>query len=529
MKSYFVLIFVAVFMPVAMLAYSIVPKRLRGYVLLVFSYAFLMIMSGRPVVYLVAATLITYVTGLTMGHFQARRDAQLAEVKKGKKAIKEACKRTNRWVMVAGILLDLGMLFALNYLGFFAQVGSGLLSLFGIDKTFEPPLWIAPMGISFYTLMAVSYLVDVYRETVKPDRNLGRLALYLSFFPHIMEGPIARYSEIAQGTWEGNPINRQNLYTGFMRIAVGFAKKLIVADRLNLFVDPVFDDFSLVNGGIIALAAVLYTIPLYCDFSGCMDVAIGLGCIFNVSYPENFRQPFFSLTTSEFWQRWHITLGSWFKDYVYYPVSLSKRVKRLTTMARKRFGNKYGPLLVSSIALFCVWFLNGLWHGAGSQYLFFGMYYFVLIWLGGLIDPLARSLATKYGIDRDSKPYRLMRRVRTLLFVFVGELFFRANDLPSGLAMFKRIFTHFSLETILNGKIFNIGMDPADFIIAGIFIALVFARDYAYEHDHNLLAMISGKNAVIRWAAWIAIVMAVVIFGAYGHGYIPVDPMYAQF
>ena len=529
MKSYFVLIFIAVFLPAAMLAYTIVPKRLRGYVLLLFSYAFIMIISGRPVVYLVAATLGTYVAGLAMDRFQVERDAKLAEVKKGKKAIKEACKRKSRYAMIAGICFDLCMLFALNYLGFFGEAASTFLGAFGVEKTFEPPQWVAPIGISFYTLMAVSYLVDVHRETVKADHHLGRLALYLSFFPHIMEGPIARYSQIAQGSWEGKPINRQNLYRGFMRIAVGFVKKLVIADRLNLFVDPVFDDFGLVNGGIIALAAVLYTIQLYCDFSGCMDVAIGLGWIFNVDYPENFRQPFFSLTASEFWQRWHITLGAWFKDYIYYPVSLSKRVKRLTTKARKRFGNKYGPLLVSGIALFCVWFLNGLWHGAGSQYLFFGMYYFVLIWLGGMVDPLGRDFCAKRGIDREGKSYRLFRRVRTLLLVFVGELFFRANDLASGIAMFKRIFTHFSIETILNGKIFNIGMDPADFIIAGIFIALVFARDYAYEHDHNLLEDISSKSAVIRWAAWIAIVMIVVIFGAYGHGYIPVDPMYAQF
>ena len=523
------LIFVAVFMPAAMLTYSLVPQRFRGYVLLLFSYAFIYIISGMPIVYLFACTGITYGTGLALEKILADRDQQIAQVKKGRKKIKEAAKKRMKRVFVAGLLLDAGMLFALNYLTFFGEVGMWFLGLFGLQVSLVPPSWAAPIGISFYTLMAISYLIDVFRETVKAEHHIGRLALYLSFFPHIMEGPIARYGQIAKSAWEGNPIRTDRLYRGMVRIAFGFVKKLIVADRLNIFVGKVFDNYTGFRGGMLAFAAILYTMQLYCDFSGCMDVGIGLGDIFGIDYPENFRQPFFSRTTSEFWQRWHITLGMWFKDYIYYPVSLAKSVKDLTKKARKRFGTRNGPLLVSGVALFCVWFLNGLWHGAGSQYLFFGMYYFVLIWLGGFVEPVARQFADDHGIDREGLPYRLFRMVRTWIVVFVGELFFRSASMEAGIGMLGRIFTHFNVEAFYNGELFKFGLDAQDFIIVAITLACVFARDWAYEHDLRLLDRLSEKGAVVRWGVWIALVMAVVIFGAYGYGYVPVDPMYASY
>ena len=528
MTSYFTLIFILVFMPAVLLVHAVAPQRLRGYALLAASYAFAWIISGPLVGFMLVTTVCVYALGLGMKGLLAKRDAELSQVKKGKREIKAAYAARTKKLLVAGLVANFGILVALNYLGFFAQLAAPLLGLFGIAPDAVRLSIGAPIGISFYTMMAVSYLVDVYRETTTADGNFGRLALYLSFFPHIMEGPLARYDQTAHALWEGNRINGTGFYKGMLRIAIGFAKKLLIADRLNLYVKAVFSSYATYDGGIIALAAVIYTIQLYCDFSGCMDVAIGLGQIFNVEYPENFRQPFFSKTASEFWQRWHITLGAWFKDYVYYPVSLSKPVKRLTTKARKRFGKRYGPLLVSGIALFCVWFLNGLWHGAGSQYLFFGLYYFVVIWLGGFVEPSARAWATAHGIDREAPLYRAFRIVRTWLVVFISELFFRADSFADGIAMFGRIITNFSLASFANGTVFSC-MSRADFAVSAGFILLLIGYDLAYERGLDLRARVESRGFVARWTIWIAIVMTVVIFGAYGLGYIPVDPMYAQY
>ena len=325
-----------------------------------------------------------------MGANLAEKNRQLAQASSGKREIREACKRKNRRIVFAAVVANIGILAVLKYSGFFGLSLASALAAFGISIDLSIPSFALPIGISFYTLMAVSYVVDVYRERTKADKNLGHVALFLAFFPGIMEGPLSRYNDVAPSLIAGEPLNRKNLYAGTLRIMWGMAKKIIVADRLNAFVKPVFDNYGSYDGGVIALAAILYTIQLYCDFSGTMDVALGMGRVFNVTLPENFRQPFFSRTASEFWQRWHITLGLWFKDYVYYPISLSKPCKMLTTKARKRFGNRYGPLLASSVALFCVWIGNGLWHGAGSQYIFFGLYYFVLIMAGGLIELHAR-------------------------------------------------------------------------------------------------------------------------------------------
>ena len=187
-----------------------------------------------------------------------------------------------------------------------------------------------------------------------------------------MEGPICRYGETAQQLWAGNPITYHNLTFGVQRMLYGFFKKLVIADRLNLLVVTVFDGYMDYDGGVIALGMVCYTCQLYMDFSGVMDIVIGCAEIFSVTLPENFRQPFFSRSVSEFWRRWHITLGTWFRDYVFYPLSLSEPLKRLTKSARKKWGNHFGPLCASAVALFCVWFCNGLWHGAAWCFLFFG-------------------------------------------------------------------------------------------------------------------------------------------------------------
>ena len=529
MASYSSLALFLSFPAVSALAYSIAPRRARWVVLLVASYLFFWCLSGTLIAFILASSLSVYLCGLGMGRIIEKRNVQLAEAASGRRQIKADCKRRMRLLLVVGIVFNLAMLVVLKYLGFFSRVACSLLSVIGFD-VYATVLTIGvPIGISFYTLMAVSYLVDVYRESIPADKHLGRVALFLSFFPQIMEGPICRYGQTAAALTAGEPIKRANVYEGTLRILFGLAKKMIVADRLNVFIKTVFGNYETYDGGVIALAAVLYTIQLYCDFSGTMDIALGIGRIFNVNLPENFRQPFFSRTASEFWKRWHITLGTWFKDYVYYPVSLSSPCKKLTSAARKKLGIRYGPLLASSVALLCVWVGNGLWHGAGSQYLFFGLYYFVMIMAGGLIEPTAQAFAARLRIDRDSVFYRSFQVARTLVIVFVGELFFRANGLHAGLAMFTNMVTGFTFDSFVQGTVFSMGLDRHDCAIVVTMMAVVLIVGIAKERGRNICATIASLNACARWAVWVFLVVAIVVFGAYGASYTPVDPMYAQF
>jgi len=316
----------------------------------------------------------------------------------------------------------------------------------------------------------------------------------MSFFPQIMEGPIVRFEDTADKLAEGIKVSYHNLCFGYQRILYGFFKKFVIADRLNVVVGKVFENYTCYSGAAIACAIIAYTIMLYMEFSGTMDVVIGTGEIFNVKLPENFRQPFFAKNISEFWTRWHISLGAWFKDYIFYPVSLSKPMKKLTIKARKTLGNHFGPLISGAVALFAVWFLNGLWHGAGWTFLFYGLYQFTLILGGNLFDPFIKTVCIKLKINRQNLVYRILQSVKMTMFVFIGELFFRAPTLAVGFGMLKRLFTKFQLSAITNGELFSLGMDKKDVLIVFLALVFIFIISLLREKKINIRESISKKN-----------------------------------
>lgn len=525
LTSFFSLQYLALFLPAVILFYTLVPKRGKKYALLLSSFIFFFLISRRYTVYLILTILSAWLFGLWLGQLHSRRDAEVTAAEKPqRKAIKHAWLIRSRWVLGLAVLLHIGLLLVLKYSGFFVENVNSLLGL-----QFAIPAFVLPIGISFFTLQAVSYLVDVYRGLVEPERNLLRLALFLSFFPQIVEGPICRYSQTAGHLWECKPITWENLTLGLQRILYGLMKKLVIADRLNAFIDGVFSGYVAYQGGVIAIAALCYTIQLYMDFSGAMDAVTGTAQIFGIPMPENFQRPFFSKTISEFWTRWHISLGTWFKDYIFYPVSMSKPMKNLTSAARKRIGNHFGPLVAGSIALFCVWFSNGLWHGAAWSYIFFGMYHFVLILLGNLTSPAAKWFHQKLRIPPESKPFQIFQVLRTCVLVVIGELFFRAEGLKTGLSMFAKMVTDFRFSSINAQLLKSLSIDYQDFLIVGVTLVIVFAVSLLNERGIRVRQTLQKQHIVLRWAVLYALILYIITFGAYGVGYIPVNPMYANF
>ena len=539
-NSYFDTMYLAIFLPVAILVYACLPHRNARRVWLLFTSLFFFWCDGKGLlVYILLSTLFMHHGGLWLGRLHDRLAAALKDTpKEEKKALKESYKKKQRLVLAFFIALELGMLVVLKYSGFFVNNLNALMGLFSEGTRLIVPHFLLPMGISFYTMQAMSYLFDVYHKKIEPDTNLGRLLLYMSFFPNVMEGPICRWSETAESLWNAERVSYQNLTLGLQRVLWGCIKKIVIADRLNPFVKNVFGgydkavDFELVHfdfnafpGWVIALAAVAFTLQLYAEFSGAMDMALGVGQIFGVKTPENFQRPFFSLSISEFWKRWHISLGAWFRDYVFYPVSMSGPVKKLTGKARKKLGNRFGPLVGGSVALFAVWIFNGLWHGAGWSYIFFGMYHFVLILLGNIADVLMQRFSEKTGFKRDILPVRIFRICRTALLVVIGELFFRAPTLTQGFAMFGRIFTAFAAKT----EEIRWGVDRKDLAVLLFTVGVLFIVSLLQEKGKDVRTRIAGKPVVVRYLFWYAAILFVVIFGAYGAGYIPVDPMYAEF
>lgn len=530
LTTYFSAQYLAFFLPIVIILMATLPQRCRRWTLLLSSYLLFWAFSGKLLVYLILSTLSIHHFGIWLTFLQKQSDAGLLSIsKEERKAFKEKAQKQQRKVIVLAILLHIGLLVTLKYTPFFTENINSLFALFGSSFQMEIPKFVLPIGISFYTLQAASYLFDVYRRKLEADQNLLRLAMYMSFFPQIMEGPIVRYTDTADRLWNVGRVKYDNFIRGTIRILFGLAKKMVVADRVNLFVKNVFTDYDKYDGLIIAVAAILYTVQLYMEFSGTMDLVLGSGQIFGITVPENFKRPFFSSSISEFWTRWHITLGTWFRDYMFYPISMSKPLKKLTAKARKRMGNHFGPLLAGAIALLSVWLCNGLWHGAGWNYIFFGIYHFVLILCGSIVDPYAEKLLEKLRINRTKGVYFGFRVLRTTVLVCIGELFFRAVTLSSGFIMLGKIFSSFTFATVQNGDILKLGMDVHDFIIVAVSVVLLFAISLLQEKGVKLFEFYSRRNIIVRYAIPYILILFIIIFGAYGRGYVPVDPMYAGF
>lgn len=530
LTSFFSFEYLVIFLPVVIILYALSPGKAKKYILLLFSYVFYVIVNGGLTLFLLFSTVCVFAFSKLLESIKSKRAEALKSCEKDKKKeIKAEYQKRMRSVLIFAIIIHIGILVVLKYSGFFAYNINSVLSLCKIEFSFIIPDFALPLGISFFSLQAVSYLTDVYRGTEKADSNFFRVALFLGFFPQIIEGPICRYSQTAQQLWDVKQIEFENLTKGLQRVLYGMMKKVVIADRLNPFIQSVFSDHKEYGGIMVIAAAVFYSVQLYMDFSGAMDAVCGIGQIFGVVMPENFKRPFFSKSISEFWTRWHISLGTWFKDYIFYPVSMSKRMKTVTSAARKKIGSYYGPLVAGSIALFCVWLNNGLWHGSAWSYIFFGMYHFALILLGNITAPLSKKVLHKLRISSENKAYLLFRIARTCGLVVIGELFFRADGLKKGLSMFFSIFTDFRLPEMSDGFLGDFRLSFLDLGIVFVVLAVILVISILNEKGYIIRDLLQEKNVVVRWTAIIAMIVVIVVFGAYGDGYVPVDPIYANF
>ena len=507
--------------------YNIFPKKIRPIILLLVSLTFFYLMSSKLIICLLLTILSIYLSALLVSKIEKKKKVVLENAKKDdKKQIKLNYLRKKRLVLLACVLFNFAFLFVFKYLKFFTINTNYILELLRFERQFSVLKLVAPIGVSFYTMQALSYFFDVYNGKIEAEKNFFKVALFVSFFPQIMEGPMARYSDTADDLYKGEKITYDNFCYGMERIIWGIFKKMVIADRLNVLVNTIFDNYLMYSGPICFLGALGYTIMLYMEFSSTMDIVIGTGRILGVKMPENFKQPFFSKNISEFWTRWHITLGAFFRDYIFYPLSLSKPMKKLTINARKYVGNYFGPMISGTIALFAVWFLNGLWHGAGWTFLLFGMYHFVMIFLGNLSEPLIQKTFDKFKWNRDNKVYRVFRSIKASFFVVLGELIFRAPTVHAACGMLKKVFTDFSFSFAERR---TLGIDGANYLVLFVALIVVFVISILKEKKIDVIEEINKKKTPVKWAILYLLIFAIIIFGAYGSGYQPVDPIYADF
>ncbi len=520
--SYTEPLYLFVFLPLALICYQAFPAKWRGKVLIVFSYFFFYSISKKLLIYLIATTLVTHHIGIWIDNLKAQEKDKTREEKKNLKA-------REKKVLILGIFIMLATLYYFKYWNFTIWNMNRVASFFSFHRNWMEHSILMPIGISFYTLQAIGYMADVYWGRVKADENLEKTALFLSFFPQIMEGPIARYTDIQDTMFKHESLTMPNLREGFIRIFWGLFKKLVIADRASIAVGIIFNNYAQYNGAMILVGAVAYTVQLYMEFSGCMDIVIGSGKMFGIVLPENFRQPFFAISASEFWKRWHITLGAWFKNYIFYPVSTSKLIRDWNHFGKKHFGKYVVKMGTVAIALFPVWLSNGIWHGARWGYIFYGMYYFIIIMFEISTEPLRDLFAKALHINIKSWGYRLFQTLKLWIIVVIGEMFFRAGGFHTGLHMFKSIFQNFSLSQISNVSLLKLGLDGADYLVIFLGVIIVFAVDLLKENGYSGIKMICSRSYPERCFILLVMIVTVVVFGAYGEGYQAVDLIYAGF
>jgi D-alanyl-lipoteichoic acid acyltransferase DltB (MBOAT superfamily) len=525
MISYTSFAFFIIYFGATYLLYSIMPVRWKWCVLLLGSWFFYFVSSKGHVIPLLISTFAVWGAGMLLQKINDDFKAKKKGLKRDeRKKLKKQYSKYRGLTTALGIAVTLGLLLVCKYSNFFIGTVNGITG-----ASFGEVDIIQPLGISFYTLQAISYIVDVSSGKYKAVKNPLRVSLYLSFMLTIVEGPIARYDKLGVQLENLKLFNPQDFVWGAQRVVWGLFKKVVIADRAAELVNAVFDNPE-EHGGIVVIAAILfYTLQLYLEFSGVMDVMCGLGETFGIEMPENFTRPFFAKTINEFWQRWHITLGSWLRDYIFYPISFSKPFMKLSKSAREKFNAYYANLIPTSVALFFVWFSNGFWHGAGWKYIVYGLYYYVLMMIGMFLEPVSAKVCKALKINRDSKGFGLFRMLRTFVIVNFGMLIFRADSLRIAFDMVVSIFTRFSLSALLPGANNKLGLDLFDYAIVLLGAAVVFAVSLMSEKGINIRERIARLPFIVKFVGFILAVLVIVIFGAYGETYGVQDLIYANF
>ena len=528
--SYTGYLYLFVFLELSYLFYIIVPLKYRWIELLVASLVFYFFSSKWLMLIMLLCGFIVYFAGIFINRINdAATMAKKALPREQRKEFKTIINWQKRAVVTISVLSVFGILIFLKYYNFLSGSINSILNFFPNTSPLKHLKLILPLGISYYTLMASSYVIDVYRGKYRAETNPFKIILFLCFFPHITEGPIGRYDLLGPQLIEGHKANYKNFTFGTQLILWGLFKKIVIADRAAGMVSAVFKNYSNYSGVVVLLAAVMFTVQLYAEFSGCIDVVTGSAQLFGISLQSNFERPFFSKSINEFWRRWHITLGAWLRDYVFYSVSLSKPFMNLSKWAKKHFTEYYAAMVPALFALFFVWFGNGFWHGAGEKYILYGLYYYLIMVLGMLLEPLFMKFFNFTGLKRDSGFMSFLKIVRTNLLVVIGMLLFRADSMKAFYAMLGSVFKGFNLEPFLSGAIYKLGTDAHDYFIILIGVVIMLAVGLLKECGHHIRSEVAEMNIAVRWSIYLLLVLSIIIFGAYGTGYGQVDPIYAQF
>lgn len=463
-----------ILLALVVLFYYVLPKKAQWIVLLAGSLIFYAYASYLALPVLALETLVVFLL------------AKGIEKGSGKKA-----------KAAAGILLLILCLALLMYVP--ALSTASLFSGGGIITKL-----IAPLGISYYTLMMISYLVDVYRGNVKAESNYAKLLLFALYFPSITQGPMNRYGDLAPQFIKEHSYSSKEAFEGLLRFGYGAFKKLVVANRVAVFINAVNSNEK-AAGVFVLMDLILFMLQLYSDFSGCADMAIGMSKILGIRLPENFNHPYFSRSIQEYWRRWHLTLGSWLKDYIYYPLTMSPLAKKY--IKNGKGSRKAKVKAVSCVAFFILWLVMGIWHGPGIMFVFMGLQYAVVFVAAYLLEPVSKRFAKKHPKLETNGLWRFWQKIRTIFLLW--PIFLNVAS-PAKLGNYvKRIFTDFGAEKLFNGGLIRFDLTLLQWILLLIgFITMLVVSNIEEKKDEKIAAIVMRQKPLIRFLIyWFAVIM----------------------
>jgi len=509
------------FLALLLITYGIMPQKYRWFVLLVGSMVFYAMAGPFFLIYICSTIIITYFFTLIIKRLRAKRDAQISEIteKDEKRAVRDKAKTISKAWTALCLVLILGILAMVKYTDFAIANINSVLSLLGYSRQFGLLGLALPMGISFYTFQTVGYVVDVYREKAEIETNPLRLALFVSFFPQVVQGPISRFGELSKTLYSGNPLTHHNIARGSNRILWGFFKKLVIADRLWPALAVLATNPEEYQGIFYLLSIAMYAIVLFCDFTGGIDIAIGAAELFGVRLPENFNRPFYSRSIQEYWQRWHITMYSWFRDYVFYPMAASKKMLRFSKAAKKIVGNDIAKRLPVHITLIWVWFLTGVWHGATWNFIAWGLANGIVLMISLELAPLYERFNTRFPSLDSNRAYRIFQILRTFWLMNMIRSFDIYDGVGTTFKMMLSIVTNFSLSDFIGKGVSELSLPIADYFSAGAGLLVVFWISYLGRGEIDYRERLDKISWPLRYAVVGLIFFMTLVLGAYGYGF----------
>jgi D-alanyl-lipoteichoic acid acyltransferase DltB (MBOAT superfamily) len=530
------------FVALTVLVYFLFPlKKQKWTVLLVASYVFYLFAGYKYVAFILFTTVSTYLFALWINRIGVKSKETLKLNKQTwdrdkKKKFKNSVKHKKRLVMALVLVVNFGILAFLKYYNFFAGSLNDVMGVFGIGFSAPTLKLFLPLGISFYTFQSMGYIVDVYREKVAPEKNIAKLALFVSFFPQIIQGPISFYDQLAHQLYEPHSFDFTRFKYGMELILWGFFKKLIIADRAVVAINTVTADYAAYNGTTLTFTILLYALQLYADFSGGIDISRGVAQIFGIDMVDNFKRPYFAKSINDYWRRWHITLGAWLKNYLFYPLAMSNV---FINASKKMKGTKFGStkagahiakVLPTSIASLIVFLVVGIWHGANWKYVAFGIWNGGIIMISILLKPVFDWVLAKLRINAQSFTYGIFQMFRTFLVVLVGYVFDVAPNFAQAMNTFKLAFVdqNFSVGW---SQISELGLEKYEYAIIIFGMIVVFVASVIQERHSSttIREMLDKKPFTLRGLVIFAGLMLVLVFGIYGPGYDPAAFVYMQF